>query len=209
MPLDQTDLDSAWDFADPAASQHRLEQAARDAADPADRAEWQTQVARALGLQDRFAEAHAVLDELTTITTPAVVVRVALERGRVHRSAGDPEAAVPFLRRAAEDAAAAGLVFLQVDALHMLAIIDPAGPWDDRAHAVLDHVDDPRTLRWRVGLENNRGWSSFDEGRFDDALAAFERSREAAVRWGTEQQVGWADEAIAETRGRIAAPREP
>ena len=53
-------------------------------------------------------------------------VRVALERGRLRNSAGDPAAAVPLFRAAAEGAASAGLVFLQVDALHMLAIADPA-----------------------------------------------------------------------------------
>ncbi|MBN9183924.1 MAG: hypothetical protein J0I97_00455, partial [Microbacterium sp.] len=69
--------------------------------------------------------------------------------------------------------------------------------------AALGTTDDARTLRWRVGLYNNRGWARFDEGRWDDALVAFRASRDAAVRWGTSQQVEWADEAIAETRAAI------
>ncbi len=107
------------------------------------------------------------------------------------------------LRDAAAAAASAGLTFLHVDALHMLAIADPehADEWTDAALAALEDVDEPRTLRWRVSLYNNLGWWHADSGRPDEALAAFEASRDAAERWGTPQQVAWADEAIAEVRG--------
>ncbi|MGL4255375.1 MAG: hypothetical protein ACRCSL_03510 [Microbacterium sp.] len=59
---------------------------------PATRAELETQVARALGLQERFDEADAVLST-TPVLSAALTVRVALERGRVRNSAGDPAAA--------------------------------------------------------------------------------------------------------------------
>lgn len=201
MPLAQPELDLLWDFSDAPASEKRLRAAAESAVDPGVRAELQTQVARALGLQDRFAEADALLDAITS-DAPAVRTRVALERGRVRNSRGEPDAAVPFLRSAAEVAAAADLVFLQVDALHMLAIAEPAhaGRWTARAQEVLADVTDERTLRWNVALHNNAGWTSFDAGRIDEAIAAFERAREAAVRWGTPQQVQWADEALEEAR---------
>ncbi|MDL9981333.1 hypothetical protein [Microbacterium candidum] len=205
MTLEQARLDELWDFSDAVASEARLRAAA---AEGPDAEELLTQVARALGLQDRFAEADAVLDGIIAATDAgAVRTRISLERGRLRNSSGDADAAIPHLYTAVEIAADAELDFLRVDALHMLAIADPArsADWTDAAFAVLENVTDARTLRWRVSLWNNRGWSLADAGELDEALAAFEASRDAAVHWGTPQQVVWADEAIAETRERRTA----
>lgn len=204
MTVKQALLDELWDFSDAAASEARLRAAAARATDAHERAELETQVARALGLQDRFAEADALLDALSP-DAPAVRTRLALERGRLRNSAGDAPAAGPLFRAAAEDAASAGLVFLQVDALHMLAISDAenSAGWTREALAVLEGSHDPRTLRWNVSLHNNEGWTHFDARRFAEAVSAFERSRDAAVRWGTPQQVQWADEALAEARAAV------
>ena len=204
MTLAQRRLDELWDFSDPAASEARLRAAAEQESDAADRAELQTQVARALGLQERFAEADAVLDAVA-IEDAAVAARAALERGRVRNSAGDSEGAVPYFLAAVDAASGAGLTFLQIDALHMLAIADAeqAEDWTSAALAALDGTDDPRTLRWRVSLHNNAGWRLFDAGRGDEAVTSFEAARDAATRWGTPQQVQWADEALAEARARL------
>lgn len=206
MAIAQTTLDELWDFSDPAASEGRLRDAAAEESDAVARAELQTQVARALGLQERYDEAEAVLDLVETAAAEAGV-RVALERGRVRNSSGDAVAAVELFQAAADAAAAADLVFLQVDALHMLGIADPehAEEWTARALAVLDETADERTQRWRVSLRNNAGWAHFDAGRYVEALAEFEASRDAATRWGTPQQVTWADEAIAEARASLDA----
>lgn len=204
MTLAQQRLDELWDFSDPAASEARLRAAAAHETDAATRAELQTQVARALGLQERFAEADAVLDAVA-IEDNAVAARAALERGRVRNSAGDAEAAVPYFLAAVDAASGAGLTFLQVDALHMLAIADAdqAEEWTAAALGALDDVDDARTLRWRVSLHNNAGWRLFDAGRPEAAVASFETARDAAARWGTAQQVLWADEALAEARAAL------
>lgn len=204
MAIAQTLLDELWDFSDPVGSETRLRVAADDAPDAAARAELETQVARALGLQERYDEADAVLDEVSPVSV-AASVRIALERGRLRNSGGDPEAAVPLFRAAADAAAAAGLVFLQVDALHMLAIADRARAADWTTHAlnVLDARGDDRTQRWRVGLHNNAGWALFDVEDYPAAIAEFERAKEAATRWGTPQQVTWADEALAEARSLL------
>lgn len=204
MAIAQSLLDELWDFSDPAGSEARLRQAAHDQTDAAARAELETQVARALGLQERYAEAHAILDGID-VSGDVVAARAALERGRLHNSAGDPERAVPYFLAAADAASGACHVFLRVDALHMLAIVEPdqAEEWTAAALEVLEGVVDARTLRWRVSLHNNAGWAQFDAGRFDEAIAAFERSRDAATRWGTPQQVVWADEAIAEARAKL------
>lgn len=223
MTVTQAELDGCWDFANPAGSELRLRSAAEAALDAGQRAawaEWQTQVARALGLQERFAEAEAVLGSVVDLDAPPVTVRVPLERGRLRQSAGDPQAAAALFRTAAElasaalgsgvtgprddDELAASLAFLRVDALHMLAIAEPAAveSWTAEALSALQAVTDPRTLRWRVSLYNNLGWALLDAGRTAEAVAAFESARDAAVRWGTAQQLTWADEALAEARGR-------
>jgi tetratricopeptide (TPR) repeat protein len=200
MPVSQTRLDELWDFDDPTASASRFAAAAAQATDP-ERAELDTQRARAWGLQGRFAEADAVLDALTD-ESEVVRARIALERGRLRNSSGDPDGAVPLFREAAALAASADLVFLQVDALHMLAIADSAHrtEWTERALSALDATDDPRTLRWRVALHNNAGWAHLDAGRLAEALTDFDKAKDAALRWGTAQQVRWADEALDEAR---------
>lgn len=158
MPITQSLLDELWDFSDAAGSEARLREAREEQTDAEDRAELDTQVARALGLQERFAEAHAILDRVD-VSHDALAARAALERGRLHNSAGDHERAVAYFLAAVDAASRAGHVFLQVDALHMLAIAEPeqGEEWTDAGLAALEGVDDPRTLRWRVSLHNNAG----------------------------------------------------
>lgn len=204
MTVSQAMLDELWDFGDAAASEARLRAAVEAEPDAASRAELETQVARALGLQERFADAEAALSTVP-ILSPAVTVRVALERGRLRNSAGDPAAARPLFELAAEAAASADLTFLRVDALHMLAIVEPehAPEWTARALEVLDPTTDERTLRWLVSLHNNAGWAHYDAGRAREALTEFEKALDAATRWGTPQQIQWAEEAIAEASAAL------
>lgn len=206
MAFSQDELDGLWDFDDPVGSEGRLRAAAAGEPDAGRRAELATQVARTLGLQGRFADADALLDTLAPLDD-VVRTRLALERGRLRNSGGDPAAAIPLFAEAARIAESSGLDFLHVDALHMLAIADTArsADWISRALAVLGSVTDPRTLRWHVSLHNNRGWSRFDAGALAAALEDFESALDAAERFGTPQQVEWAHEAIAECRAALAA----
>lgn len=55
-----------WDFDDPAASESRFLAQADGAPEPAHSA-WMTQVARAMGLQEQFVAAHALLDSLAVL----------------------------------------------------------------------------------------------------------------------------------------------
>jgi tetratricopeptide (TPR) repeat protein len=213
MAIAQDRLDELWDFPDAQASESRLRRAADEETDAEARAELQTQVARALGLQGRFADADALLDTVSSedpaaSAVPVVRARVALERGRLRNSGGDAAGAVALFHEAAAAAASARLLFLRIDALHMLAIADPAGGarYTDEALALLDGISDPRTLRWRVSLHNNRGWALRDAGDAAGAVAEFERAKDAATRWGTRQQVEWAEEALAEARAALDAP---
>ena len=171
------DLAALWDFDDPAGSESRF-RAAADAAEGEDRAVLMTQVARALGLQERFDEGHAVLDALVA-GTAEVEVRIALERGRLLRSAGDENAALPLFRAAAAGAAEANIEGLEMDALHMI----PLCLTGDEQLTATEHAierargaktDDGR--RWLASLLNNLGMAHADAGEWQRALAAFEEA---------------------------------
>lgn len=204
-----------WDFDDPAASERRFRERA-EGADPDDRMVLMTQVARALGLQGRYDEGHAVLDDLSP-TPGEVAVRIALERGRLLRSAGEPTQARPHVAAAARTATSEGLDVLLVDALHMLALVaDPADQLalNERALVVARASADRRARDWDASLLNNIGMVHADAGDFAAALASFEEALAARRRIGEEARtrvarwmVGWAlrhlgrlDEALAVQR---------
>ena len=194
-------LDELWDFSDPAGSERRFAaEAASPAHTDAERAELLTQQARALGLLERFGEGRALLDALGPGADPAVRTRIKLEAGRLLNSAGNAAEAVTEFEAAAELARSGGLLFLEIDALHMLAIADQARSPEWAAEAIdraLAAPDD-RTRRWLVGLYNNLGCWHSEAGDLDQALAAFVQAREWAERIGTEQQRVWAREAVEE-----------
>lgn len=119
-----TDISRLWDFDDPAGSEQRF-RAALETAEGADRLVLLTQVARALGLRERYDEGHAILDDLAA-SDAEVATRISLERGRLLRSAGRPDEARPHFEAAAESARDAGLESLHVDAMHLVALVSPA-----------------------------------------------------------------------------------
>ncbi len=175
-----------WDFDDPAGSEERFREAAA-AADDEERGIWLTQVARALGLQERYDDAHAVLDDLSPAGSAEVAVRLLLEQGRLYRSAGDPDHARPFFEEAAAAAERAGLDELRVDALHMVVLVsDPADQvaLTERALAVAGASADPRARDWDASLLNNLGMTHADAGDFGPALVAFEDALAACERIG-------------------------
>ncbi len=172
-----------------------------------------TQVARALGLAERYDEALELLDSAIT-ADPEFDVRVSLERGRVLNSRGDPLGARPLFESAFASAQASGFDHLAVDALHMVAIVAPAEEQDAlnrRALELAERSDDPRARQWRASLLNNMGWTAFDAGRYDEALAVFEEALDArrpqgktaeiqVARWSvarTLRALGRVDEALA------------
>ena len=196
------DLDALWDFSDPAGSESRFRAAlAAEPSLPVNlRAEVHTQIARAQGLHQRFAEGHATLDEIESSPEPRsdrVEVRIALERGRLRNSAGDPASSIPPFLRAWELARAAGEDALAVDAAHMLAIVVPgegALPWHERALALAQTSPDPKAAAWIGSLGNNLGWTLHDLGRPEEALRVFQEAltwREAKGDIGAIRIARW------------------
>ncbi|MFZ2013160.1 MAG: tetratricopeptide repeat protein [Nocardioides sp.] len=174
-----------WDFDDPASSGERFLDAAEQGGEP-ERTSWLTQYARTLGLLEQYDAALRVLDGLRS-EDPEAATYLALERGRVLRSSGHPDEARPLFEQAAATASAAGLDALQVDALHMEALV--ASPEDqpaihEQALAVARASSDQRARDWDASLLNNVGMTYADAGDFTSALATFEEALAARERIG-------------------------
>lgn len=207
-----SDPTTLWDFDDPAGSEQRFRTAA-ETAEGTDRLVLLTQVARALGLQERYDEGHAVLDELS-VNDPEVATRAALERGRLLRSAGDPEAAGPHFDAAATTAREAGLDALHVDALHMVALVAPAEDQQrltEEALAVARGSSDQTARDWDASLLNNLGMVYADAGDWAAALTTFEEALTARERIGdagrtrvAKWMVGWALRNLGRTEEALA-----
>jgi tetratricopeptide (TPR) repeat protein len=178
-------LRDLWDFADPADSEQRFRDVAATAPEPV-RTHALTQVARALGLQERYDEGHAVLDALSPGDAESRV-RLALERGRLLRSAGEDVVSRTFFEQASHEAQRAGLDELAVDALHMIAlVVEPADRLDAHYQALAraKASDDPAARDWDASILNNIGMAHADAGDHGGALAAFEDALEARLRIG-------------------------
>jgi predicted negative regulator of RcsB-dependent stress response len=180
-----TDLRELWDFDDPEGSERRFRRLAGDADEPLATYAL-TQVARALGLQERYDDAHALLDGLAPADDESAT-RISLERGRLLRSAGDEVASRPCFEDAAHRAQRAGLDELAVDALHMLAlVVDPADRLDAHYQALAwaKAADDPAARDWDASILNNIGMAYAESGDHAGALAAFEDALAARERIG-------------------------
>jgi tetratricopeptide (TPR) repeat protein len=209
-PLDPELLDGLWDFDDPVASEQRFRHALDEAVGGScAAAELTTQLARSLGLQGKFDDATALLDGVAGAdpVLPTVVrVRLALERGRLLNSSGDPAAATAQFREALVLAEGIGADFLAVDAAHMLAIADRdhADEWTNRGLRAVTRSADPRTQRWAGSLHNNAGWARHDAGDYAAALDEFEAARTAYAEHGTVEQVRVANWAVARALRSLA-----
>lgn len=221
-------FDALWDYQDPAASEARFRAAlATPTREPAHDVQLKTQIARALGLQRRFAAGHGILDECVAERSADDTIghiRILLERGRLFNSAGARDDAVVQFEAAWRAAAAAGADFYAVDALHMLGIAAEGAPaqlmWHQRALAAAKTSKDPYAQRWLGSLYNNLGWSLFDAGDFATALETFrqceayfaaqgaaQNNRARIARWSiarTLRALGRLDDAIVIQR-RLAA----
>jgi tetratricopeptide (TPR) repeat protein len=203
-PISQQRLDELWDFTDAQKSERQLRAALAEASDPSIAGELTTQVARSLGLQDRFDEADALLDSIED-PTGVVAVRVLLERGRLRTSSDHLAEAVPLFEAALVAAAAEDLEFLEIDAAHMLVIAEPskAEHWTARGLQSVSESTDRRTRRWGYSLRVNLGWRYFDDGNPAAALAEFQLAADAAAEYGTEAQRMHAQQAIDEARAEL------
>ena len=152
-PCTVTDPMKLWDFNDPAQSERRFREAAATLSGD-DRAAHLTQVARALGLQDKYAEGLQVLDGVADGGAP-VRIHVALEHGRLLRSMGRPAEALADFVEAERLAKAGGRDDLRIDAMHMIALT--ADPEDQLTvkRAALNLAGPPTTTGPATGTQHS------------------------------------------------------
>jgi tetratricopeptide (TPR) repeat protein len=203
-------LRPTWDFDDLDGSQQRFRASLDEEQTDTGRAEILTQLARVEGLSDRFDAGDALLDEAETLagSTPVVRARIDLERGRLRRSSGDADAALPLFEAAFATALAIPHEFLAVDAAHMVAIAAPDFEtrlaWSRRGIELARASSDPGVTSWLGSLFNNLGWDYFDAGDYETALDWFERALvEREKRPDEPKRIEQAREAVEETRSKL------
>ncbi len=186
-------LRSLWDFDDLDATEARFQVL---------RAEALTQLARVQGLREDYDAGDRLLDAVAE-KDPRVRIRVDLERGRLRRSSGDPEAALPLFERAFAAAVEAGEDWLAGDAAHMAALAAPGREgfvvWTNRGLDLAERSE--AAAYWAGPLLNNLGWELFDAKEYEQALDVFERA--LAVRERDPDNpaaIEHAREAVAEAR---------
>lgn len=181
------EFDAWWDYDQPAETEGKfraLLERARTSANTSYYVQLLTQLSRAQGLQRKFDEAHRTLDQAQALITGHLLegpahIRYLLERGRVFNSSRQPEQARPLFLEAWERARSAGEDSYAVDAAHMMAIVEPPEAqmrWNMKALAAAEASADPRARKWLGSLYNNIGWTHHDAGRYDEALAMFEKA---------------------------------
>ena len=175
-----------WDFGDLDASEERFrEQLARETTDGG-RAEVLTQLARIEGLRGDFDRGEELVEEAAALAgaSPLARTSVELERGRLRRSSGNVEAALPLFESAFATAFEAEEYFIAADAAHMAALAAPGHEgfvtWTQRG---IDLAEEHEAARYWLGpLLNNLGWEYYEAGELDPALSAFERALQARER---------------------------
>lgn len=203
------DVDALWDHARPEVSEQRFRHALATASGD-DALVLRTQIARTLGLRQRFDEAHRELDAIEpSLATagPQPRVRAWLERGRALRSSGQAAAAEPWFQRAFALADRESLESLAADALHMVALVQPdladQLSWNRRVVDYARTAKDPAARRWDAVALNNSGVALNQVGRHEEALAVLLDAQAAYERAGRIERVRIARWMVAHTLRRL------
>jgi tetratricopeptide (TPR) repeat protein len=203
-------LEQQWNFQEPAKSEEVFQVLLTQ--EPKHKAEILTQIARAQGLQNKFDQAHATLDEVEHLPIDEQVhLRYLLERGRVFKTAGEKAKARPLFLEALELAKQIKADFYAVDAAHMLAIIEPLEQqlhWHEVAVDLCEQSHDERTRGWLGSLYNNLGWTYQGQENYQAALEIFQKALEVRLTQNKPQQIIIAKWCVARTLRSLARYQE-
>jgi tetratricopeptide (TPR) repeat protein len=145
-----------------------------------DEAEILTQIARAQGLQRKFDEVHATLDEAEQLPKDERIrTRYLLERGRVFNSSSQRDKARPLFLEAYELAKSISADFYTIDAAHMMAIVESTEQqlhWHEVCLELCEKTTDERAKKWLGSVTNNAGWTYHDLGNYEKALQVFQKA---------------------------------
>lgn len=179
-----------WDYNDPGATEKNFRAILEETNASEDKSAYLqllTQLARSLGLQMKFDEAHKILDEVENRLSDELYVariRYLLERGRVLNSSKQKDRGKKFFLEAFELAKFSNEDFYAVDAAHMLGIVeqgDGSLNWNEKAMRTAEASDDKNANGWLGSLYNNTGWAYHDMGKFEKAFELFRKN----VEWHT------------------------
>ncbi len=183
----QEDVDALldlWDYGDPGATEllflSMVDEATRSQ-DPDDLPVLLTQIARTHSLRNQFDLAHDYLDRAEALVTDRksrARIYLLLERGRTWNSSGKKTRARNYFKDAFVLAEQRGNDYLAIDAAHMVAITEPVDrqmKWNIIALGIAENSPSTRARKWLGSLYNNTGWTLFDQGRYEQALAFFEK----------------------------------
>lgn len=193
------DIIPLWDYAKPDLSEQRFK-ALIASSKGDDVLILQTQVARSYGLRKQFDEARKILQNVQPLIQTSgdeVKVRYWLEWGRSYASAAHPataqtEEAKSTARNAYQQAfdiaQSAKLDYLAIDALHMMAFVDPAPEkqleWNRKAIDLLEASSQADAKRWATSLYNNTGYALHEAGRYEEAHVHFEKAFASSIALG-------------------------
>ncbi|MEM7708504.1 MAG: tetratricopeptide repeat protein [Pseudomonadota bacterium] len=151
-----------------------------------------TQLARVHIFRRQFDQARQELEAIEKVLPtagPEARTYYWLELGRSYAShqhsdgAQTPETralALEAFRQAMTLAKQAGLDGLAVDALHMMPFaeteLEAQIRWNQQAILLATRSTQPAAQRWEPSLRSNLGETLFEAGRYDDALAEFQRA---------------------------------
>ncbi|MEP7233693.1 MAG: tetratricopeptide repeat protein [Ignavibacteriota bacterium] len=186
-----------WNFGDPAATEIKFRELIPIAENSGDANYLLTllsQIARTLGLQGKFLDAHKMLDGIEVALAPEIEtarVRYLLERGRVYNSSGERKTALPYFEEAADLAQNIGETNLAVDAIHMVAIAkeDPQEQitWNLTGIALAE--SNPGSRGWFHALYNNLGESYLLVKDYESAGIYFHKLVEIQSENGGEPDI--------------------
>jgi len=202
MAEELPDFNKLWNFQDAAETEKKfraLLPRAQESGNLDYHLQLLTQIARTLGLQDKFDDAHKLLDEVETRLTEETKtarIRYLLERGRAFNSSKHPDKARVLFLEAWEFGCKNAEEYYAVDAAHMMGIVEPPAKqleWNMKAMELAEQSKDERAKLWLGTLYNNIGWSFHEQKEYGKALEAHEKCWE----WHKQRAPGSRGEKIA------------
>ncbi|NQT63515.1 MAG: tetratricopeptide repeat protein [Candidatus Marinimicrobia bacterium] len=181
------EFDKLWNYNEPGETEQKFRDVLANAnaqEKPEYVLELRTQIARTLGLQQKFEDAHKLLDQVDSELKPEYPIariRYMLERGRTFNSSGKKEESIPLFLEAWELGLKVKADFYAVDAAHMLGIVaqqDQQLLWNEKAMDLAENSPNKRAQGWLGSLYNNIGWTYHDMQEFEKALAIFLKAQE-------------------------------
>ena len=206
-------LRALWDFHDLDATERRFRERLAREPSAAGQAEILTQLARVEGLRGDFDAGERLIEEAVALAagSASAHARIDLEHGRLRRSAGSPEAALPLFESAFARALDGDRSFLAADAAHMCALAAPGRDgfveWTSRGIELAEEHEE--ASYWAGPLLNNLGWEYFQAGDLELALDAFERALRARERDpGNAEGLALARYAVGKALRALGRPEE-